>query len=318
MIGFAKSALSVLNNAELAIAGGEDGSVIHMDVDQIFLPVPSPVKAAIFESFARQNMSESETDVTTSINFFVKSNYGFPTDSSSEFIYADNSKALFNKLVLCCNKEGGTLCFPAGSNGNYVSSARFLKADIVTIPTNVSVGFKFTEKALTGVLGTVKNPWVYISGPTINPTGLVYSNSEIGEILSTCARFGARVIIDTSSSGLEFDCEGWGGWDLEGCLSRLNSSIKPSFCVSLLGGLSLKMLNGVLRFGFLILNQSVLVDTFYSYPGLIKPHSTVRYATKKLLELREQKSSILSDAIVEHTKILKSRSMCLKEVISIF
>jgi len=316
MIGFAKSAVSVLNNAELAIDGVDNGSLIHMDVDQIFLPVPSPVKAAIFESFARQNMSESEIDVTTSIKKFVKSNYGFPTDTSTEFIYADNSKALFNKLVLCCIKEGGTLCFPAGSNGNYVSSATFLKADIVTVPTDASVGFKFTEKTLTGVLGTVKNPWVYISGPTINPTGLVYSNKEIGEILSTCARFGARVIIDTSSSGLEFDSKGWGGWDLEECLSKLNSSFKPSFSVSLFGGLSLKMLNGVLRFGFLILNQSGLVDTFYSYPGLSKPHSTVKYAAKKLLELREQESSILSDAIVEHTQILRSRSKCLKEVIS--
>ncbi|CAI8591585.1 unnamed protein product [Vicia faba] len=315
MIGFAKSAVSVLNNVELAIDEVDNGSLIHMDVDQIFLPIPSPVKAAIFESFARQNMSESEIDVTPSINFFVKSNYGFPTDSRTEFIYADNSKAIFNKLVLCCNKEGGTLCFPAGSNGNYVSSATFLKANIVTVPTDASVGFKYTEKALTGVLGTVKNPWVYISGPTINPTGLVYSNKEIGEILGTCARFGARVIIDTSSSGLEFDIKGWGGWDLEGCLSNLNSSMKPSFCVSLLGGLSLKMLNGVLRLGFLILNQSVLVDSFYSYPGLSKPHSTVRYATKKLLDLREQKSSILSDAIVEHTQILRSRSARLKEVL---
>lgn len=316
MIGFAKSALSVLNDAELSIDGVENGSLIHMDVDQIFLPVPSPVKAAIFESFARQNMSESETDVTTSIKEFVKSNYGFPTDSSTEFIYADNSKALFNKLVLCCNKEGGTFCFPAGSNGNYVSSARFLKADTVTVPTDVNVGFKFTEKTLTGFLGTVKNPWVYISGPTVNPTGLVYSNNEIEDILSTCARFGARVIIDTSSSGLEFDCDDWAGWDLEGCFSKLNSFCKPSFCVSLLGGLSLKMLNGVLRFGFLILNQPNLVDTFYSYPGLSRPHSTVRYAIKKLLELREQKPSKLSDAIAEHTRILRSRSKCLKEVIS--
>ncbi|ESW20589.1 hypothetical protein PHAVU_006G221800 [Phaseolus vulgaris] len=315
VIGYARSASLVLNNAELSIDGVENGSLIHMDVDQIFLPVPSPVKAAIFESFARQNMSESEIDVTSSIKRFVKRNYGFPTDNSTEFIYADSSKALFNKLVLCCIKEGGTLCFPAGSNGNYVSSARFLKAEIVTVPTDVKVGFKFTEKTLTGVLGTVKNPWVYISGPTVNPTGLIYSNNEMVEILSTCARFGARVIIDTASSGLEFDCEGWGGWDIEGCLSKLDSSIKPSFCVSLLGGLSLKMLNGVLRFGFLILNQPVLVDTFYSYPGLSKPHTTVRYATKKLLELREQKPSNLSDAIVEHTHILRTRSKSLKQVL---
>ncbi|KAI4298896.1 hypothetical protein L6164_032409 [Bauhinia variegata] len=312
-IGFASSATSVLSNAELSIDGVENGSLIHMDVDLNFLPIPSSVKAAIFESFARQNMAESETDVAQSIEVFVKSNYGFPTDNSTEFIYADNSAALFNKLVLCCIKEGGTLCFPAGSNGNYVSAARFLKSNVLTIPTD-AVSFKITEKTLTGALETVKSPWVYISGPTITPTGLLYSNSEIGEILSTCAKFGARVIIDTSFSGLEFDFESWGGWDLEGCLSKLKSSCKPSFCVSLLGGLSL-MLNSALRFGFLILNQPNLVDTFYSYPGLSRPHSTVKYAVKKLLSLREQKEADISDAIRHHTRKLSSRSKCLKEAL---
>ncbi|KAF6151606.1 hypothetical protein GIB67_010282 [Kingdonia uniflora] len=42
-----------------------------MDVDQSFLPVPAPVKAAIFESFARKNMIESETDVKLGIQMAV-------------------------------------------------------------------------------------------------------------------------------------------------------------------------------------------------------------------------------------------------------
>lgn len=315
MIGFATSALPVLSNAELSIDGVGNGSLIHMDVDQSFLPMPSTVKASIFESFARQNMTESETDVTPSIKHFVKSNYGFPTDGCTEFIYAENSKALFNKLVLCCIKEGGTLCFPEGSNGSYVLAARFLKASIVTVPTSVSAGFKITEKTLSGILESVNNPWVYISGPTTNPAGSLYSNNEIREILSTCAKFGARVIVDTSFSGLEFDYEGWGGWDLDQCLLELSSSCKPSFCVSLLGGLSLKMLNGALRFGFLILNQPNLVESFYTYPGLSKPHITVRYAIKKLLGLVGQREAALLDATAEHTKKLQSRSKYLKEVV---
>ncbi|KAG4198815.1 hypothetical protein ERO13_A05G109500v2 [Gossypium hirsutum] len=124
VIGFSTSAISVLNNAELSISGDED-SLIHMDVDQWFLPTPSPVKAAIFESFARQNMGEFEIDVTHSIQQFVRSNYGFPIDSNTVFIYSDCLQALFSKLVLCCVHEGGTMCFPAGSNGNHVSAAKF-------------------------------------------------------------------------------------------------------------------------------------------------------------------------------------------------
>ncbi|KAJ7967922.1 methionine S-methyltransferase [Quillaja saponaria] len=314
MIGFSSSAMTVLNNAELSIDEIKDASLIHMDVDQSFLPIPSPVKAAIFESFARQNMTESETDVTTSIKQFIRSNYGFPIDRSTEFIYEESSQALFNKMVLCCIQEGGTLCFPAGSNGNYVSAARFLKANVVTIPTKTDAGFKLTEEVLCGVLKTVKNPWVYVSGPTINPTGLVYSNKEMEKILITCSKFGARVVIDTSFSGLEFDYEGWGGWNLGDRLSELNSSGNPSFCVSLLGSLSLKML-GALRFGFLILNQSDLVGKFYSNPGLCKPHSTVRYAIKKLLGLIEQNAVDLLDPIGEQITNLRSRSKRLKETL---
>ncbi|XVF75102.1 hypothetical protein PTKIN_Ptkin13bG0161100 [Pterospermum kingtungense] len=313
VIGFSTSAVSVLNNAELFISENEN-YLIHMDVDQWFLPTPSPVKAAIFESFARQNMAESEVDVTPSIMQFVKSNYGFPTDSSTEFIYSDSLQALFSKVVLCCVHEGGTMCFPYGSNGNYVSAAKFLKANIVNIPTNLEEGFKLTEKILNKSLETVKKPWVYISGPTINPTGLLYSNKEMEDILTACARFGARVVIDTSFSGLEFNFEGWGGWNLEGCLSKLSSCGNPSFCVSLLGGLSLKLLSGALKSAFLAVNQPLLIDAFHSFPGLSKPHSTDKYAIKKLLALREQKGGML-DVVTEQIRNLETRAKCLKEAL---
>lgn len=314
LIGFSSSAISVLDYSELSISGAEISTLIHMDVDQSFLPTPSPVKAAIFEGFARQNLAESEIDVTPGMKQFIKSNYGFPTDSSTEFVYADSTQAMFNRLILCCINEGGTLCFPAGSNGNYVSAAKFLKANIMIIPTDSGAGFKLTGSLLNGVLQTVNKPWVYISGPTINPTGLLYSSKEMETILTTCSKFGARVVIDTSVSGLEFDTEGWGGWDLEPTLSKLNSSHNQSFCVSLLGGLSLKILSGALKFGFLALNNPLLVDTLQSFPGLSKPHSTVRYAIKKLLGLNEQKSE-LRDAVAEQSRNLQSRCQRLKETL---
>lgn len=315
MIEFAGSAKSVLNSSELSICESKKSSLIHMDVDQSFMSIPSPVKAAIFESFARQNMSESEIDVTPSMKLFIKSNYGFPVDNNTEFIYADCYQALFNKLVLCCTLDGGSLCFPAGTNGNYVSAAKFLKADIVTIPTESEEGFKITEKTLSAVLETVKKPWVYICGPTISPTGLVYSSDEMERLLTVCAKYGARVIIDTSFSGLEFNFESWGGWNLEGCLSKLSSSSDLSFSVCLLGGLSIQMLTGALKFGFLVLNQPSWVDAFNSFPGLCKPHSTVKYAIKKLLVLRERKASDLMDAVTDRIKTLESRATSLKEVL---
>lgn len=316
MIGFSSSAISVLSHAELSISDSDNSSPTHMDVDQIFLPIPTPVKAAIFESFARQNVTESEIDVTPSIRQFIKSNYGFSTDGNAEFLYADYPLALFNKLVLCCIQEGGSLCFPTGSNGNYVSAAKFLNANIVNIPTNSEGGFKLTEKLLIEVIASVSKPWVYISGPTVNPTGLIYSSEEIENILSVCAKFGVRVIIDTSFSGVEYNSNGGGSWDLERSLTKLTSSCNPSFSVSLLGGLFFKMLTGGLSFGYLVLNQPHLVDMIHSFPAISKPHSTIKYTIKKLLDLREQKAGDLLDAVAEPGKLLGSRLKRMKETLA--
>ncbi|CAH2069277.1 unnamed protein product [Thlaspi arvense] len=307
IIGFSSSAVSVLKDAELSVTEVDDTSVIHMDVDQSFLPIPKSVKAAIFESFVRQNISEAEVDVNPSITQFVWSNYGFPTKSSTGFVYADGSQALFNKLVICCAQEGGTLCLPAGTNGKYVAAAKFLKANVVSIPTESSDGFKLTETTLKKALESVKKPWVCISGPTVSPTGLVYSNEEMDILLSTCAKFGAKVIIDTSFSGLEYSST---TWDLKSSLSKLDSS----FSVSLLGCLSLNMLSGAVKLGFLVLDRS-LVDAFHTLPGLSKPHSTVKYAAKKMLALKEEKASDFLDAVSETIKTLEGRSKRLKEVL---
>ncbi|ESQ37768.1 hypothetical protein EUTSA_v10028379mg [Eutrema salsugineum] len=307
IIEFSSSAVSVLKDAELSVTEIDDTSVIHMDVDQSFLPIPRSVKAAIFESFVRQNISEAEVDVNPSITQFVWSNYGFPTKSSTGFVYADGSQALFNKLVICCAQEGGTLCLPAGTNGKYVAAAKFLKAKVVNIPTESSDGFKLTEVTLKKALDSVKKPWVCISGPTVSPTGLVYSNEEMDVLLSTCAKFGAKVIIDTSFSGLEYSST---TWDLKSSLSRLDSSLS----VSLLGCLSLNMLSGAVKLGFLVLDQS-LVDAFHTLPGLSKPHSTVKYAAKKMLALKEEKASDFLEAVSETIKTLEGRSKLLKEVL---
>ncbi|CAN7122594.1 unnamed protein product [Brassica rapa subsp. narinosa] len=304
IIGFSSSAVSVLKDSELSVTENGDTSLIHMDVDQSFLPIPRSVKAAIFESFVRQNVSEAEVDVNPSIKQFVTNNYGFPTKSSTGFVYADGSQALFNKLVVCCAQEGGALCLPAGTNGKYVAAAKFLKANVVNIPTESSDGFKLTKITLTKALESVKKPWVYISGPTVSPTGLVYSNEEMGVLLSTCAKFGAKVIIDTSFSGLEYSSTTW----------DLKKSLDASLSVSLLGCLSLNMLSGAMKLGFLVLDQS-LVDAFHTLPGLSKPHSTVKYAAKKMLALKEEKASDFLDAVSETIKTLQGRSKRLKEVL---
>lgn len=278
-----------------------------MDLDRSFLPVPSAVNASVFESFVRQNITDSETDVRSSIQQLVKDSYGLSAAGCAEIIYGNTSVALFNKLVLCCMQEQGTLLFPLGTNGHYVSAAKFVNASTVTIPTNPSSGFRIEPKVLADTLKNVSRPWVYVCGPTINPTGFLYSDSDIRELLSVCAEYGARVVIDTSFSGLEYETDGWRQWNLAGCLSSLKRS-EPSFSVVLLGELSFALTAGGHDFGFVILGDSSLAETFHSFSSLSRPHTTLKYTFKKLLGLKNQKDQHFSDLIVEQKEELKNRA----------
>lgn len=212
MIGLSNSAISAIKEAEFFLPDPKESCVIHMDLDRSLLPIPSAVKAFIFESFVRQNIMDSETDVRSGIQRLLKRNYNYPVESDSEIIYGNTSLALFNKLVRRCVQERGIFVFPLGTNGHYVSAAKFLNSNTLTIPTKSSSGFKIEPSALQDTLNN-KEPfspaWVYISGPTINPSGFLYSAKEIYELLTICARNAARVVIDTSFSGLEFQTDDW-------------------------------------------------------------------------------------------------------------
>ena len=57
-----------------------------------------------------------------------------------------------------------------------------------------------------------------------------------------------------------------------------------------------------------------MIDAFHSFSEPSKPHSTLKYTLKKLLDLKEQKAGDLLDAIEKQKKLLGSRSKRLKEV----
>ncbi|KAM3294035.1 hypothetical protein ACQJBY_037125 [Aegilops geniculata] len=315
MIGFSNSAMSTLKEAEFFIPDSKESSIIHMDLDRSFLPVPSVVNTSIFESFVRQNITDSETDVHFGIKKLVKHYYGgFPGDRYSdrldgfgmEIIYGSTCVALFNKLVLCCVQEQGTFFFPLGTNGHYVSAAKFMNANISTIPTNSDSGFKIEPMVLNKALIEEENwaCWVYISGPTINPSGFLYSDKGIRDLLSICAMHGARVVIDTSFSGLEFQTDRWAWRNLE--RFSYNVCLDPPFTAFMLGELSLGLTATGLDFGFLIFND--LSDVEHNLANLSQPHSTLKYTFRKLLGLKNKRDQHFSNLIMEQKETLKNRA----------
>lgn len=69
-----------------------------------------------------------------------------------------------------------------------------------------------------------------------------------------------------------------------------------AICISLLEGMFQKALIGALTYGFLLLSQPSSVDTSYSI---------VAEAEKKLLDLKEHTTKIVSSIIVKQEKLCR-------------
>ena len=61
------------------------------------------------------------------------------------------------------------------------------------------------SRQLDSFLSSISRPWLILSAPIVNPTGALYSSSEIAALLSVCQRRGAKVILDVCFSDLQFE-----------------------------------------------------------------------------------------------------------------
>ncbi|KAI5072948.1 hypothetical protein GOP47_0013054 [Adiantum capillus-veneris] len=293
-----------LEMSELSIEEQGSEGAFTSSVENL-LATPKSVTMAIFESFARQNISEMETNPTTEMHRFVKGKVGIPADFSSNIVLSDSSKALFSKLVVGCRDNGGTLFFPVGSNEAYIYAAKLLGVDVRMIETRAETSFKVTESIADETFATSEKSYLYISGPTIYPTGLVYLTSEIKALISACSKHGAHVIVDTSFSGLEFNSSGAVTWDLQ----DVNCSN-----VTLFGNFSSPLLVGGLEFGYALVQDS-FSSSFNDLWNISKPHGTLRYTMQKLLRLYNDNDITLLEELNEQRKSLHQRAESLCQVL---
>ena len=282
----------------------QNGDELYMNSIENLLPTPTSVKMAIFESFARQNITDVETDLIPEIYKFIDIKFGIPVNSSSEIILSDSTKAIFSKLVIQCRDVCGTLFFVAGSNEAYIYAAKLLGACVEIIHTKADDSFKLTEKVVMEAFGSSDKPFLYVTGPTIYPTGMVYSKSEIEDLISCCSKGGAHLFVDTSFSGLEFGLqqETWNLRDVD-CSN-----------VTVMGNFSSQLLSGGLELSYALVHNSFL-NGFNDNLNFGKPHGTLRYAIKKLLKLYNEKDANYHKELTHQRSSLLERAESFCQVI---
>lgn len=281
-----------------------DAKTIRLDYGENILHSPSVLQPALMEAFASQNLNFSEDSLSDEIKQHLQTRFGINSGAQSYLIPASGVAPLFANLAMLCNENSGTFVFPNGCYGHFQASAEFLGCTFVQAPTSKEDFFKWTPKSLNLALKKAHNPWIYLNAPVVNPTGAIYSWTEIDDILAIAQSYNSVIIIDSIFSGLEFSKQEE-PWALE---ERFQLS--PNSIV-ILGGLSKEFSAGGLRFGYAYFrNQkwnSAMKKGFNA-----APHSTIKSAAKRIYNSINSLSPDTMADLSEQRRILKGRSLQLK------
>ncbi|SMF17258.1 aminotransferase class I/II-fold pyridoxal phosphate-dependent enzyme [Pseudobacteriovorax antillogorgiicola] len=283
-------------------------STVRLDYGENCLAIPSNLSHGIYEAYVRREISFDEYDPSPEILANLKRDYQITGLDESQLVLGAGVAPLFAGLLIHIKQIGGTLVFPRGAYGEFVAAAQFFGVGLAHCETYEADKFKLTPKGLHKCLQGIQKPWVFINGPTVNPTGAAYSSTELDEIAN---------VIEAHDGGLIFDSI-FGGLNFKGdrepiSLKHLATRDVPWV---FLGGASKLFAAGGLRFGYALSDVPELIQWLHQNP-FEGPHFTIQYAIKKVLAAYQSRDPELVSSLGQQRLLLAERAAilgsCLRE-----
>ncbi|CAI7927138.1 unnamed protein product [Closterium sp. NIES-54] len=286
------SSSSSTTTSSTAAAQAVAGPTVRMDVGSGALPAPSVVQPLVVEAFVRQHLSDAETDPRTEILHLLHREFGVRAEGTT-VVTGDGSRVLFVRLMAACAAEGGTAVFPAGSYGTCLAVARLCGCEVKVLPvTSAEARFTLTADQLEAALAGVTRPWLVLSAPVVNPTGALYSPTQLASLLAVCMRVGARVILDSAFHSLTFHAQSH--LLLEPYLGRTGDAVDGEgegegeqrekahrrYALVLMGDLSPQLSTLGIQFAYVAFWDSSFKEALST---AVPPHRTLRFAVKRML-----------------------------------
>jgi len=312
------SSLSLCKDAETAfnhpaMKGNHlkfDKDTIRMDYGENELPAPSLLKEALFESYLSRNSGFDTDSIKESLNLFLTNRFDIPKGIYSKVLLGNGVAPIYSALLNLCAKNKKSLNMPAGSYGYFNSAAEYKGLDLNILKTNEDNLFKLSAKDLRQDLSNKSGSWLFLNAPVVNPTGAIYSQQELNEILNIALENNVSVIIDSIFSGLEFD---------RSSRFSLNESIlkfsKSNDCqLVVIGGISKEYSAGGLRFGYSWSTSRTLMQSLEN--EIIRtPHFTLNYSVQKIINAQLSKDSYLHRHLDNQVKTLANRAQLLTNIL---
>ncbi len=287
-----------------------DSNTVRMDYGENCCPTPNFLKASIFESFVRQNISISEVGLEKEIAILIEKRFGLNLAKSENIFVANGISSLFSGICEYCALNNQVLMIPKGNYGYFEAAAIFHGTFTISLTTYYEHCFKIVASNLEEVLSYEKRKvWIYLNAPIVNPTGALYTIDEVTEIFRVAEKYEAIIILDSVFSELEFNKKSE-VYDLQNIINKYT----PNLQFILLGGLSKELAAGGLRIGFgysksIVLQTAMLRGINYHIP------TTIRYAARKIYSILNSNREDISKHFNEQSYFLQQRAEKLSQVL---
>ncbi|MGX5175078.1 aminotransferase class I/II-fold pyridoxal phosphate-dependent enzyme [Aliikangiella sp. IMCC44653] len=288
-----------------------DNNTIRLDFGENELAAPHLLKQVIFESYLVRKWVGDEASAEQPIRELLNLRFSLPQSIYSPMVFGNGVAPIYSALLNLCEAEQQALVIPSGSYGYFSAAATYKNISVIPLQTDEANSFKITPEALENCLSKNPKSWLFLNGPTINPTGAVYSSEELNHLFAIAAHYQATVILDSIFTGLEFNGES--DWDLADGIQQVLSTRNSRLV--LIGGVSKEFSAGGLRFGYcwstcVSLAQRLKLELPH------QPHFTLQYAFRKLFIEQLNGQPELIGHLNEQRQLLKKRAEQLGKLLS--
>ncbi len=122
-----------------------------------------------------------------------------------EILVTPGAKTAIALILATICDPGDEVLIPAPYWVSYPEQVRLVKACPVIIPTDESTGFELQAETLEAQLKQLKKPTALILNSPNNPTGAVYHQEALQEIVRVCREYNVLVIADEVYEKLIYD-----------------------------------------------------------------------------------------------------------------
>lgn len=284
---------------------------LRLDYGENGMAAPAFLKDVIFETYLVRHFNQDETSPDKQIRHLLEHRFGLPRSLYAKMVFSSGVAELFSVLLKLCRHANKAMIIPDGSYGYFTAAIAYEGLDVVQLKTCESDDFKMTKSGLEEVLADKPGSWVFLNAPVVNPTGAIYSQQELNDLLTVAVKYGATVIFDSIFSGLEYSADMQ--WQLNDMLEKFAKSKAAKFV--LISGLSKEYAAGGLRFGYAWSPSNQLIAQL-SREISRQPHFTLGYATRTLFEAHNQRQSKLLEHLDQQRQVLNERACQLSALLT--